>query len=179
MVRIPGDMLPPKVDRSAEPLYALPWRLLLAGWLASVAVGVGGWFVAAAIRPLDPETVHWGALSGAIGAVVGGLGLLIMVPWRPRRSGDLAPLWMASTVARILALPAVGILLYFAARPPERPLVIGLAGATLVLLAIEVPIIATAMLRQLTEEEAAASRQGHDQPSGDRPSSASKSDPTS
>lgn len=169
MVRIPSDMLPPKADRSEEPLYALPGRLLLAGWLVSAALGVGGWFVAAEIRPIEPETLRWGALSGAIAAGLGGLGLLIMVPWKPRRSGDLAPLWMASTVARILAIPGVGFLLYFAARPPERPLVIGLAGATLVLLAIEVPIIATAMLRQLTEEEAAASNPDHRSPAGDRP----------
>lgn len=179
MVRIPNDMLPTKPDRSGEPLYALPGRLLLGGWLVSVAVGVGGWFVAARIRPIEPETLHWGALSGALAAALGGLGLLIMVPWKPRRSGDLAPLWMASTVARILAIPGVGFLLYFAARPPERPLVIGLAGATLVLLAIEVPIIATAMLRQLAEEEAAASTAHSQSPSTDGPVADPDADPES
>jgi hypothetical protein len=83
---------------------------------------------------------------------------------------------MASTVARILAIPGVGFLLYFAARPPERPLVIGLAGATLVLLAIEVPIIAKAMLGQLAEEEAAASRTATEPDSDD--TSASGNGPT-
>ena len=158
MVRIPSDLLPPPADRSGEPLYALPGGLLLAGWALAALVGVGGWFVVGQIRPIEPENLRWGAIGGAVASAVGGLGLLIMVPWKPRRSGDLAPLWMASTVARILAIPGVGFLLYFAARPPERPLVIGLAGATLVLLAIEVPIIAKAMLGQLAEEEAAASR---------------------
>ncbi len=158
MVRIPSDLLPPPADRSGEPLYTLPGGLLLAGWAIAVLLGVGGWFVAGQVRPLEPETLRWGAIGGAVASAVGGLGLLILVPWKPRRSGDLAPLWMASTVARILAIPAVGFLLYFAARPPERPLVIGLAGATLVLLAIEVPIIAKAMLGQLAEEEAAASK---------------------
>ena len=156
MVRIPSDLLPPPADRSGEPLYALPGRLLAAGWAVAACVAIGGWFVVARIRPIEPETLRCGVLSAVLGVVVGGLGLLVMVPWKPRRSGDLAPLWMASTVLRILAVPGLGILLYFAARPPERPLVIGLAGATLLLLAIEVPIIATAMLRQLAEEEAAA-----------------------
>lgn len=157
MVRIPTDLVPSPPDRSGEPLYRLPGGLLLAGWLVAAAIGVGGWYLAAAVRPIDPETVRWGAWSGLAAVVVGGLGLLVLLPWKPRRSGDLAPLWMASTVMRVLAIPGVGFLIYFAARPPERPLVIGLAGATLVLLAIEVPIIASAMLRQLAEEEAAAS----------------------
>ena len=40
MVRIPSDLLPPPADRSGEPLYALPGRLLAAGWAVAACVAI-------------------------------------------------------------------------------------------------------------------------------------------
>ena len=62
MVRIPSDLLPPPADRSGEPLYALPGRLLAAGWAVAACVAIGGWFVVARIRTIEPETLRWGVL---------------------------------------------------------------------------------------------------------------------
>jgi hypothetical protein len=52
----------------------------------------------------------------------------------------------------------VAFVIYSAARPPDRPYVIGLAASALALLAIEVPIIAKSMLSQIEEDEARGTR---------------------
>ena len=109
---------------------------------------------------LPPDWLNWGVIGGVISSVIGGLGLLIIGPWKPRRSGDLPTLWLASTTGRLLAIPGVAFVIYSAARPPDRPFVIGLAASALLLLMIEVPIIAKSMLAQIEEDEARGSREG-------------------
>lgn len=155
-MKIPSDLLPQPSDRSSEPLYRLPVGILALGWLVAAVVSIGAWPVAGLFVDLQPGWLLWGALGGVISSVVGGAGLLILGPWKPRRSGDLPTLWLASTTGRILAIPAVAFLIYSAARPPDRPFVVGLAASALVLLAVEVPIIAKAMLAQIEADESAA-----------------------
>ena len=155
-MKIPSDLLPQPTDRSSEPLYRLPVGLLAVGWLAASMISIGAWPLVGLFVELEPGWVLWGSLGGAISSVVGGAGLLILGPWKPRRSGDLPTLWLASTTGRILAIPAVAFLIYSAARPPDRPFVVGLAASALVLLAVEVPIIAKAMLAQIEADESAA-----------------------
>ena len=157
-MKVPNDQFPQATDRTEEPLYRLPAGLLGLGWLISALIGVGGWFVASLIVDLQPGWLEWGVVGGLVSAVVGGLGLLVIGPWKARRSGDLPTLWLASTTGRLLAIPAVAFVIYSAARPPDRPYVIGLAASALVLLAIEVPIIAKSMLSQIDADEARGTR---------------------
>ncbi|MBC02676.1 MAG: hypothetical protein CMJ34_05145 [Phycisphaerae bacterium] len=159
-MKVPSDQFPERADRSSEPLYRLPAGLLGVGWLVSALLGVGGWFVISGVVELPPDWLNWGVIGGVISSVIGGLGLLIIGPWKPRRSGDLPTLWLASTTGRLLAIPGVAFVIYSAARPPDRPFVIGLAASALLLLMIEVPIIAKSMLAQIEEDEARGSREG-------------------
>ncbi len=153
-VRVPSDLLPETPDRSSEPLYRLPVGILALGWLLATLMAIGGWPLVGLAVEMPAGWLRWGMTGAAISAGVGGLGLLILGPWKPRRSGDLPTLWLASTTARLLAIPAVAFLIYSAARPPDRPFVIGLAISALLLLLIEVPIIARSMLAQIEAEEA-------------------------
>ena len=159
LVKVPNDQFPEPADRSSEPLYRLPAGLLGLGWLVSALLGVAGWFPVSWIVQLPPDWLKWGVIGGAVSAVIGGLGLLLIGPWKPRRSGDLPTLWLASTTGRLLAIPAVAFVIYSAARPPDKPFVIGLAASALILLVIEVPIIAKSMLAQIAEEEARGARE--------------------
>lgn len=158
-MRVPSDLLPETPDRSSEPLYRLPVGILALGWLLATAMAIGGWPLVGLAVDLPPGWLQWGMIGAAISAGVGGLGLLILGPWKPRRSGDLPTLWLASTTARLLAIPAVAFLIYSSARPPDRPFVIGLAISALLLLLIEVPIIARSMLAQIEADEARRPRE--------------------
>lgn len=158
-MKVPSEQFPQRSDRSSEPLYRLPARLLALGWLVSAFLGVGGWFPVSWVVELQPGWLQWGVIGGVVSAVIGGLGLLIIGPWKPRRSGDLPTLWLASTTGRLLAIPAVAFVIYSAARPPDKPFVIGLAASALILLVIEVPIIAKSMLAQIEQDEARGTRE--------------------
>ena len=153
-MKVPQDQMPgADRDRSSEPLYRLPAGILALGWLVSAILGVGGWFLVGTVVEFQPGWLPWGPIGGGVASIVGGLGLMVIVPWKPRRSGDLPTLWLASTTGRILAIPAVAFLIYSAAHPPVRPFVLGLAVSALLLLMIEVPIIARSMLAQIEAEE--------------------------
>ncbi len=157
-MKVPTDQFPAPSDRSSEPLYRLPAALLGLGWLVSAIIGVGGWFLVSLVSDLPADWLQWGMIGGLVSSVVGGLGLLVIGPWKPRRSGDLPTLWLASTTGRLLAIPAVAFVIYSATRPPDRPFVIGLAVSALALLVIEVPIIAKSMLAQIDQDEAGGTR---------------------
>jgi hypothetical protein len=139
-MKIPKNMLFEAKNRDSEPLYTLPSRALAIGWLISESIAVGIW-------PL---------IGALLAATIGGLGLIALMPWKPRRSGDLPTYWLAATTGRLLLIPGVAFLLYSATQPPDKPYVLGLAVASLALLMVEVPLIAKAMLRQITLEESAA-----------------------
>lgn len=177
-MRIPSDLIPrdePR-DRTGEPLYTLPAGLLALGWLGVMVLSTGGWWVAARFMTIEPDAVVWGSIGGALSGAIGGLGLLVLAPWKPRRSGDLPTLWMGVTTGRLLATPAVAFLLYSAAHPPDRPYVFGIAAAAFLLLVVEVPIIARAMLSQLADEEARAAASAASTPA---PSDGASSDASS
>lgn len=158
-MRVPSDLLPDAPDRSSEPLYRLPAGVLALGWAAAALLAIAGWPLVGLGVEMPPGWLFWGMVGAAVSAGVGGLGLLVLAPWKPRRSGDLPTLWLASTTARLLAIPAVAFLIYSAARPPDRPFVIGLAISALLLLLIEVPIIARSMLAQIEADEARGPRE--------------------
>lgn len=152
-MKVPTDLIEKAPRRDDEPLYRLPGLTLLLGWIASTAIPVLGWWFLPAVFGAAPDWATWGVVGAALVGVIGGLGLLALTPWRPKRSGDLPTLWLAVTTGRILLIPAAAFLLYSATHPPDKPYVLGLASAGLVLLAIEVPLIARAMLRQIALEE--------------------------
>ncbi|GEM_PF-6158516 len=155
-MKIPENQLRGPENRDSEPFYTLPSRALGVGWLVSAIVAIGIWPVIGPAIGFEPRSTQWAIIGAVLAAAIGGLGLLVLMPWKPRRSGDLPTYWLAATTGRLLLIPGVAFLLYSAAHPPDKPYVLGLAGASLALLAVEVPLIAKAMLRQITLEESAA-----------------------
>ena len=155
-MKIPKNQLISPENRDLEPFYTLPSRGLAIGWLASAIVAIGIWPVIGPPVGFEPQETKWAIIGAVLAAAIGGLGLLILMPWKPRRSGDLPTYWLAATTGRLLLIPGVAFLLYSATQPPDKPYVLGLAVASLALLMVEVPLIAKAMLRQITLEESAA-----------------------
>jgi hypothetical protein len=145
-------------NQGNEPVYSLPCKGLVIGWLVSLAVSVGLWPLIGPVGWLDEDGIRYAMLGAAIGGGIGGLGLFAIGPWKPRRSGDLPTLWLAATTARILAIPGVAFVLYSSIHPPDKPYVLGVAAGALALLVVEVPLIARAMLRQIADDESSATR---------------------
>ena len=155
-MKIPENMLFEAKNRDSEPLYTLPSRALAIGWLVSESIAVGIWPLIGPAVGFDARGTRWALIGALLAATIGGLGLIALMPWKPRRSGDLPTYWLAATTGRLLLIPGVAFLLYSATQPPDKPYVLGLAVASLALLMVEVPLIAKAMLRQITLEESAA-----------------------
>ncbi len=152
-MKIPPDLIEVPIPDENEPRYSLPARGLVIGWFAGTVVPVGGWWFLAPLLGASAAWAFWGAIGAALVGVMWGGGLLAITPWRPKRGADLPTLWLAATTGRILLIPGAAFLLYSATQPPDKPYVLGLASAGLALLAIEVPVIARAMLRQIALEE--------------------------
>ena len=139
------------------PELRLPAKALLLGWiLTSILMFLGCWlFTPWLLGLLSASEADAGSDSGSavLGAVISsvmtGLGLLVVTPWRPRPATEMPLVWLASTVIRFLATPAVAFLLYFAIHPPTRPFVLGLALCYLALLFVEVLITVFELRRQL------------------------------
>ena len=154
-MKIPPDLIEPAPRRDDARRYALPALGLAVGWAAATVASTLGWWFLPPVFGAGPEWATWGAIGAALMGGMWGLGLVALTPWRPKRAEDLPTLWFAVTTGRILFIPGAAFLLYSAAQPPDKPYVLGLASAGLVLLAIEVPVIAKAMLRQIALEEQA------------------------
>ncbi|MHC4793297.1 MAG: hypothetical protein ACYTDE_03240 [Planctomycetota bacterium] len=157
-MKVDPEQISTSGNRAGEPVYSLPCKGLAIGWVISLAVSIGLWPLIGPVGWLDEDGICWAMLGAAIGGGIGGLGLLVIGPWKPRRSGDLPTLWLAATTARILAIPGVAFVLYSSIHPPEKPYVLGVAAGALALLVVEVPLIARAMLRQIAADESSATR---------------------
>lgn len=112
----------PARPRPADPFsYGPPIKLpvgpmALASGAAAIAMGGLGASLAAAIRPSG----IWSVVPG-VGAVLGALGISILIlrPWHARPMGRWLTAWMASRMASLVAVLALGGLLYFSS--PFQP----------------------------------------------------------
>ena len=137
-----------------QPRYTLPTLYLAIVWASMAVLAAVATLVLAprwGVSPLEAS----GALQGSLLAiVVGAAGVLLIRPWKPRDSGDLPTAWLLVTVLRLFAAPACAVLLYFAARPPMGPYVIGIGSAFIALLFFETLVIVFDMRRQFDQEGA-------------------------
>ena len=152
-MKVPSDLIQPPSREGDDHRYSLPAWSLGLGWGAATLVSILGWWFLPPALGKPPDWATWGAIGAALVGGMWGVGLLALTPWRPKRAADLPTLWLAATTGRILLIPGAAFLLYSATQPPDTPYVLGLASAGLALLAIEVPVIARAMLRQIALEE--------------------------
>jgi len=129
-------------ERPAEPVVRLPAELMFSAFACVVILTAVVWSVLVFIGLLGWDAALAGMLGALASFVVGGAGLLLMKPWKPRSTGDLALLWLGSTVVRVLLTPLLALVLYFAAHPPIYPFVLGAGTAYLALLVLETALVA-------------------------------------
>ena len=130
-----------------EAIFALPTtRLLMSVALAAALTGAG--WVAIAIMLGQPADVQWAGLMGAaVVLVVCVLGVLAMAPWRARTASTWMTFWLAGTVLRMLAAPALTFLLYSATPLNAVALTLAVAVAYLIVLLTETVTIAHSVSR--------------------------------
>lgn len=139
--------------KQEEVTIRLPAEAMFTAFFAVVFLIVVCWCVLAVVG-WQPWSVVGAGLLGALAAVVvGGGGLLILKPWNPRRAGDLAMLWLASTVVRVLLTPLLALLLYSAAHPPIYPFVLGAGTAYLAILFSETALVSRHLRLQFDKVE--------------------------
>jgi hypothetical protein len=141
-----------------EKKIALPTAVLLWTVCGSGALIGAGWTLGAAIGKWPTDVQFAGLAGGAIVAMVGGLGVLIMKPWKTRPIGDWMTMWLAATVLRVFLTPTLTFLLYSSARLNAFTLTLSVASAYLVVLLAEAFVLARYVERN---EQSAVS----DQPS--------------
>jgi hypothetical protein len=74
-------------------------------------------------------------------------GAFFLASGKPKPISDIATLWLACTVMRVIGLGIVGFSLYFAAPLNVPPLAAGAGGAYLVCLTVETVMVARQALR--------------------------------
>ena len=139
--------------KAREPLIRLPSGVMFTVFGVIVLLIAACWLLLA-WSGSQPWPVAGAGLLGALASVVvGGAGLLIVKPWNPRRAGDLALLWLGSTVVRVLVTPLLALVLYFAAYPPIYPFVLGAGTAYLAILLSETALVTLHMRAQFDPVE--------------------------
>ena len=137
---------------SEQPHFTLPAARLGMAWGLLLGLSCVVWLLLAPRFGLDSGEGRAAFLGSVVALLVGGGILLMVAPWRPRPSGDLPTLWLLITVGRLFATPACALLLYFAARLPAGPYVLGIGSAYIALLIIETSVIVLDMRRQLEKD---------------------------
>ena len=137
----------PAATTTKEPTFALPTVRLLMSVALSAALAGAGW-VAVTLALGQPADVQWAGLMGAVVVlIVGLLGVLAMAPWRARPASTWMTLWLAATVLRMLAAPALTFLLYSATPLNAVALTLAVAVAYLIVLLTETVTIALSVSR--------------------------------
>ncbi len=113
----------------------LPTKRLIATYVACLATAAGGWTLVTLVGPWPGSVTLQGLLALAITTLVSLTGLLLIRPWRTRPVLAWGSLLIALSMGRVVASLGACLLLYFAARLPASPLLLGaLSGLMLVLI---------------------------------------------
>ena len=137
-----------KANAPAEPELTLPFRAMLVAGVVVLLIVLAVWLILYFGGWIAWPVAWAGLLGSAAIFVIAGVGVAIMQPWKPRLAGDLATLWLGSTVARMLLTPGLALLLYFALYPPTIPFVLGVGTAYLVILVSETALLWQHLRRQ-------------------------------
>lgn len=121
---------------------AMPTGVLLATVFAAGAATAILWAGAVFALRMPAEVMQAGLVGAGIVTVIALGGVLVMLPWIPRSIMTWTSTWIGSSVFRLLVTPAVTFVLYSATSLPPVPLVLGVAGAYLVVLLSEAAILA-------------------------------------
>jgi hypothetical protein len=125
-----------------EPVLALPTGRLVGVTLAACALSGSGSSLLAQLVWKGQVSAMVGPAAGMLVTVAMLIGLLAIMPWKPRPVGIWPTLWLASTVLRLLLTPVLTYLLYSAAPFSAAALAINVVVAYALALAGEVTVVA-------------------------------------
>lgn len=122
-------------------------KMLLSAAMAS-CVAAAGWTIVTLLGPWDSTTTLVGLIGIGIVAFVSVIGTLAMRPWHPRTIVAWGGVLVAASVSR--AVVAIGgcLLLYFAARQPAEPLLLGAVAGLIPVLICETRLVARQFRRE-------------------------------
>jgi hypothetical protein len=123
------------MNTAGPPDITLPTAKLLLAVIVASAVAAGAWALITLVGPWDTSTTRTGLLGIGITAAVAIGGTLAMRPWHERSILAWGGVLIAASFGRAIVTIGICLLLYFAARQPAGPLLIGaLAGLVPVLI---------------------------------------------
>lgn len=121
-------------EAADQPLFRLPMPAVLGVDLACGAMAAGLWACIVSIGPWGMETMLPGLLATGIATGTAMTGTALIRPGKPRPVLALNMLLIAASLGRVVITIGACLLLYFAARQPAGPLLLGaMAGLLLIL----------------------------------------------
>jgi len=118
-----------------QPAISLPGKPLLGVAVGAPAAVAAMWLIACQFGSWGEAALGPGLLAIGVTAVVSVAVVLLLRPWKPRPILMWGGLLVAASTGRVIGTIGVCLLLYFAARLPAGPLLIGaLAGLVPVLI---------------------------------------------
>ena len=124
-------------------------KLLLSTVMTSVAAAAG-WAIITRLGPWDITTTLVGLTGIGIVALVSVLGTLAMRPWHPRTVVAWGAVLVAASISRAVIAIGSCLLLYFAARQPAEPLLLGAVAGLIPVLIGETRLAARQFRREDT-----------------------------
>jgi hypothetical protein len=137
----------PTIRTSNEPTLAMPAGRIVAAILVAAGMTGSGWVGITLALGKDVAVQTAGLAGAALVAIVGVLGVLAMAPWKHRPISMWMTFWLAGTLVRMLATPALTFLLYSAAPLNAMALTLAVAVAYLIVLLTETAVIARSVGR--------------------------------
>ena len=134
----------------AEQEIAVPPRPAAAAVLLGAAAAAGATFAALFLLAENPPGRAAVTALGVVGAAAITLATgFIFYGARPRPAGDVQTRWMGATVARFMAIPALGLSIYFFLPSGGQFAVLATLGTYLACLAAETATVAWMVNRSL------------------------------
>lgn len=125
----------------AEPEIAVPGRPFVAACALTPLVGGALWAVGATGLGYSREIVATGVAGAAVVLVVSLATVMVVSPWKRRPASMQMTMWLAGTVMRFLATPALAFLLYSAAPLDGKALTLSVGVVHLATLITEATVM--------------------------------------
>jgi hypothetical protein len=123
-------------------VIAWPTAHLLGTVTAVALVACLAWTIAVWLGPWGADVAVAGLTGVGIVAVLTAASLLMLQPWKTRPISTWLNLWLAGTVMRLLAVPAVTFVLYSAAPLSAGALILGVGLTYVLTLLAEAAVLA-------------------------------------
>jgi len=127
---------------TSEPAITLPTGLLIGAVLGTAVLASSGWVVVTRLGGWAADVQVAGLAAGAVVALTGVLGTLVMKPWRARPISWWTTMCMVGMVTRLILTPALTFVLYSAVSLNAAALSLSVALAYLLVVVAEAAVLA-------------------------------------